>query len=55
MVSPRSIERAAAKAAAARHQLEEAIREAHAQGMSLRELAPLAGLSHETIRRICSR
>jgi DNA-binding Lrp family transcriptional regulator len=46
------VRRAAAKAAQARHGLDEAIREARAAGLSLREIAKAAGLSPEWVRRI---
>jgi len=47
-----NLERAAAKAAAARSELEHRVREAHAAGMSLRAIAQAAGVSHETVRRL---
>jgi AcrR family transcriptional regulator len=50
-----NIERAAAKVAASRTALEDAIRAAHAYGgISLRVIAEAAGVSHETVRRIVS-
>jgi len=48
----RKVGRAAAKAAAARSGLEAAIREAHAEGTSLRDIAKAAGMSHESVRKI---
>lgn len=48
------VERAAAKAAVARRGLEDAIREAHASGASLRAIAQAAGVSHEQVRRVLS-
>lgn len=51
----RKAERAAAKAAVARAALEDAIRELYSQGSSLRDLARVTGLSHETIRRIVAK
>ncbi len=48
------VARAARKAALAREALESAIREAHAEGMSLRLIASMAGMSHESVRRITS-
>lgn len=51
----RKVKRAAAKAAVARAALEDAIRELHAQGVSLRDLGRVAGMSHEQVRRIVSR
>ena len=53
MAAAQKVERAAAKAAASRDALELAIREQHREGVSLRKLAELTGMSHETIRRIC--
>jgi hypothetical protein len=57
-VSPLSREerlvRAASKATAAREALEREIREAAVAGMSLRQIAPLVGLSREWTRRIAS-
>ncbi len=50
----REVERAAAKAAVSREALEAAIREARAQGASLRDIAKAASMSHETARRIAS-
>jgi lambda repressor-like predicted transcriptional regulator len=49
------VQRAARKAALARQGLEQAIREAHDDGASLRALAAAAGVSHEQIRRILNR
>jgi predicted HTH domain antitoxin len=46
---------ATAKAVASREALELAIRQMHSEGVSLRKLAELTGMSHETVRRICSR
>ena len=48
----RMVERAAAKAAAAHAALVQAIREAHAEGESLRSIAEAAGVSHEQVRRL---
>jgi transposase-like protein len=48
----RKVQTAAAKAVASREALELAIRDMHAGGTSLRKLAELTGLSHETVRRI---
>ncbi len=44
----------AAKAAASRARLEALIRQAHAEGSSLRAIAHAAGVSHEQVRRIVS-
>jgi hypothetical protein len=52
MTAARSLPEAARKAASARQALEDAIREEHAKGTSLRKLAVLTGMSHETVRRI---
>jgi hypothetical protein len=49
------VKRAAAKAAASRAALETAIREAHAEGSSLRAIATAAGVSHEQVRRLLER
>lgn len=38
----------------ARSQLNEAIRQARAEGQSLRSIAEAAGLSHEQVRRIAN-
>jgi hypothetical protein len=46
------VRRAAAKHAAARDELDDAIRQARADGASLRAVADEAGLSHEWVRRI---
>jgi hypothetical protein len=46
------VRRAAQKHAAAREYLDDAIREARADGASLRAVAEEAGLSHEWVRRI---
>lgn len=43
---------AAASAAASREALHLVIRDLHREGVSLRDLARVSGLSHETIRRI---
>lgn len=51
-VNTRKVERAAAKAAAAHAALVRAIREAHAEGHSLRSIAEAAGVSHEQVRRL---
>ena len=48
----RKVRRAADKAALARTALHDAIRELHADGVSLRGIAALTGLSHETVRKI---
>jgi hypothetical protein len=44
---------AARKEAAARERLHVEIREAREQGQPLRKIAAEAGLSYETVRRIC--
>ena len=49
----RRVQRAAAKAAVAREALEAAIREAHKDGATLRAIGDAAGMSYETVRRIC--
>ena len=46
---------AAKKAAKARSELEEAIIAAQVAGHSLREIAELAGMSHESVRQILQR
>ena len=46
------VKRAAARAAVSREALKAAIREARAQGASLRDVAKAAGMSYETVRRI---
>lgn len=51
-MTTQKVARAARKAASARHELEAAIREARAAGMSLRAVAEAAGVSYETVRRI---
>lgn len=48
------VRRAAAKLIAARSELEEAIRAAHVAGLSLRQIAATAGVSHEHVRRLTS-
>jgi hypothetical protein len=53
--SLRAVERAADKAALSRDGLAAAIRDAHAQGKTLRAIAEAAGMSHEQVRRIVSR
>jgi hypothetical protein len=50
-----SVSRAAARLAAARESLEAAIRDARAQGLSLRAIGEAAGLTHQTIRVILAR
>ena len=55
MTALHKVERAAAKAAAAREGLEDTIREAHASGAPLRAIAQAAGVSHEQVRRVLSR
>ncbi len=50
----KKVERAAAKAAVSREELEAAIREAREAGASLRDVAKAAGMSYETVRRIAS-
>ncbi len=50
----RKVERAAAEAAVSRETLEAAMKQAHAEGASLRDVAKAAGMSHETVRRICA-
>ena len=52
MTAEQKLERAAAKAAAAREGLEAAVREARKSGMALREIAKHAGMSHEQVRRL---
>lgn len=47
-----SVERAAAKYAAAREELEREVRAAVAAGESLRTVAKRAGWSHEQVRRV---
>lgn len=49
------IERAAQQWAVSREYLEKEIRLGHQEGMSLRKLAALAGVSHEQVRQIVSR
>ena len=49
------VSNAAKKAAEARSELEEAIIAAQAAGRSLREIAELAGMSHESVRQILQR
>ncbi len=49
-----NVKQAAAEAAVSRKTLEAAIREARAQGASLRDVAKAAGMSYETVRRIAS-
>lgn len=46
------LQRASAEVHAARYVLVELVRKAHADGMSLREIAEAASMSHETVRRI---
>jgi transposase len=46
------VERAAAKAAVSREALEAAMRDAHAEGASLRAIATAASVSYETVRRV---
>ncbi len=46
------VERAAKNVWVWRRALEDAIREARAQGASLRDVAKAAGMSYETVRRI---
>ena len=43
---------AAERLARARGEFVSAVRHAHADGMSLREIAAAAGISHETVRRL---
>lgn len=50
-----AVERAAAQAAVSREAFEQAIREAHSAGATLRAIAKAAKLSHEQVRRIVSR
>ena len=52
MTTSAKLKRAAAKAATARADLEATIRDARAEGMSLRTIADATGMSHETVRRI---
>lgn len=49
------VKRAAAKAAVSRERLEQAMRDAHASGAALRQIAEAAGVSHEQVRRVLSR
>jgi hypothetical protein len=51
-VELRKVQRAAGKAATARNELGQAVREARVAGHSLRVIAEAAGLSHEQIRRL---
>jgi len=51
--TPTSVRRKAEQARVAEQALYLAIREMHATGISLRKLAELTDMSHETIRRIC--
>lgn len=53
--SIRKVKRAAAKAADSRERLDEAIRDAYAEGNSLRTISHAAGVSHEQVRVIVSR
>jgi hypothetical protein len=48
------VARAARKAASARQELDTAIREARAEGLSLRSIAKAADLSPEWVRRIAA-
>lgn len=48
------VARAARKAELARQELDAQIRAARAAGVSLREVAKAAGMSHESVRRIAS-
>jgi hypothetical protein len=48
------VARAARKAASARAELEQAIREARKAGVPLRAVASAAGVSYETVRKIAS-
>lgn len=52
MTPEQRVARAARKAASARQELEAAIRDARAAGMSLRAIAAVAQMSHEAVRRI---
>lgn len=54
MTAEQKVARAAAKAAQARQDLDTAIREARAAGLSLRTIATAAGLSPEWVRRIAA-
>jgi hypothetical protein len=49
------VSRAAARLAAARLTLDEAIRDARAQGLLLRVIAEAAGVTHQTVRMILAR
>ena len=51
----RRVERAARKAALSRQQLDEAIREAHAEGQSTRKIAEAAKVSHTQVQRTIHR
>jgi transposase-like protein len=50
----RSLQRAALEAAKSSAALHIEIREQHSAGMSLRSIAQIVGMSHETVRRIVS-
>lgn len=54
MTELQKVSRAARKAASARGELEQAVRAASAAGLSLREIAKAADVSHEQIRRLIS-
>ncbi len=54
MTELEKVKRAAAEAAVSRETLEAAMQQAHREGASLRDIAKAAGLSHETVRRICA-
>jgi hypothetical protein len=49
------VTRAARKAASARSELDQAIRDARAAGLSLRAIASASGLSREWVRQIAAR
>lgn len=55
MKREQKIERAAQNWAASRDWLGKEIRLGHLEGMSLRKIAALAGMSHEQVRRILNR
>jgi hypothetical protein len=53
VTAEQKVSRAAQKAASARDDLDNAIREARTAGLSLRTIAKAAGLSPEWVRKIC--
>jgi len=54
MTPEQKVARAARKAASARQELDDAIREARAEGLPLRTIAKAAGLSPEWVRKIAA-